>query len=292
MQKPIAWPGPLARMEPSQRHLTLALAASLALHAVVLSLHFGLPQALELTRQSALDVILVNSKSALRPPHAQALAQANLDGGGNVAEKRRASTPLPATRHNRVSRELARAQRRIAAMEHQQQEILAALARPQVVPIVPPKKRQAAPVSGLEMASRALAIARLQGEISRRIEAYNKRPRRTFIGARTREYRFAQYIEDWRLKIERIGDLNYPQSARGHIYGSLVITVAINSDGSLSSVEINRPSRYPVLNHAALRIVHLAAPFAAFTPAMKRDTDILEITRLWSFTNGDTLRSE
>ena len=289
MQKQIAWPGPLARMNAGQRHLTLALSVSLALHALLLSLHFGLPNALNLAKQPALDVILVNSKSAAKPREAQALAQANLDGGGNTDEKRISSTPLPASEQTREGTDLAEAKRRVAEMEQKQQQVLA-----QVGPsrATSPGRIEPAPASGLDLASSALAIARLEGQISRRVEDYNKRPRKKFIGARTEEYRYAQYVEDWRQKIERVGNLNYPESARGRLYGNLVITVVIKSDGSLESVEVNRPSQHSQLDEAARRIVRLAAPFAPFTLDMKRDTDVLEITRTWSFSSADKLQAE
>ena len=112
------------------------------------------------------------------------------------------------------------------------------------------------------------------------------------IGARTEDYRFAQYVEDWRQKIERVGNLNYPESARGRLYGSMVITVVIKSDGSLERVEINHPSAHRLLDDAAKRIVQLAAPFASFPPDIGRDTDVIEITRTWAFTSADTLHTE
>ena len=290
MQNP-TWPGPLARMNAGQRQLTLALIASLALHAVVLSMHFGLPNALNLVRQQALDVILVNSKSATKPHDAQALAQANLDGGGNTDEKRIASTPLPPAQKTREGNDLVEAKRRIAEMEQKQQQVLAQVGLGQTSGAVSAPS-EPAPASGLDLVSSALAIARLEGQIARRVEEYNKRPRKKFIGARTEEYRYAQYVEDWRQKIERVGNLNYPESARGRLYGSLVITVVIRSDGSLQSVEVNRPSAHRLLDDAARRIVRLASPFAPFSPDMKRDTDILEITRTWSFSSADKLQAE
>ena len=98
---------------------------------------------------------------------------------------------------------------------------------------------------------------------------------------------------DWRAKIERVGNLNYPEAARAlKLYGSLLITVSIRSDGSVENVEINRSSGQKVLDAAAVRIVEMSAPFAAFPPDIKRDTDVLHITRTWMFTKGDELRSE
>ena len=126
-------------------------------------------------------------------------------------------------------------------------------------------------------------------------EAYQHRLKRKFIGARTREFRFARYAEDWRLKVERIGNLNYPEAARREgLYGKLQLTVGIKSDGSLESIEINRSSGRKVLDEAAIRIVNLAGQngFAPFPPDISRDTDILHITRTWVFTRSDELASE
>jgi protein TonB len=140
---------------------------------------------------------------------------------------------------------------------------------------------------------RGLEIARLEAQISKDWDSYQKRPRRRFIGARTQEFRFARYIEDWRLKIERVGEMNYPQAARDQkAYGSLVVTVSIKANGALEKIEINRPSGWKILDQAALHIVKLAAPFAPFPPDIASDTDILSITRTWTFTRSDQLIAE
>jgi protein TonB len=135
-------------------------------------------------------------------------------------------------------------------------------------------------------------MARLEGEISKSVDEYSKRPRRRFIGARAEEYRFAQYIEDWRQKVERVGTLNYPDAARGKLYGSLVMTVSILADGSVAHIDISRSSGHKVLDDAARRIVQMASPYAAFPPEIRRDTDILDVTRIWYFTQGDSLESK
>lgn len=291
MPVPLNWPAPLAAMDPPQRHLTLALGVSLLLHAVVLSIHFKLPEGLDNVRQQALDVILVNARHATKPDQAQAKAQANLDGGGNVAEKRRARTPLPATPQTQAGDDLVAAQQRVAELEARQKEVLAQAQADRRTAVDADRLAPPNALSGRDLASRALALARLEGEIARDIDEYNQRPKRTQAGLRASEYVFAQYIEDWRQKVERIGNLNYPESARGKLYGNLVLTVSIKSDGELEKVEINRSSGHKVLDEAAMRIVKLAAPYAAFPQGIKRDTDILEITRTWSFTGADQLRT-
>jgi protein TonB len=156
----------------------------------------------------------------------------------------------------------------------------------------PRDEPQIAP-SASDIMSRGMEIARLEAQIAREWENYQQRPRRRFIGARTQEFRFARYIEDWRAKVERVGELNYPQAARNQkIYGEMVVTVSIKSDGSLDRVEINRPSGHRILDAAALRIVQLSAPFAPFPADIARDTDILNITRIWFFTRSDQFVAE
>jgi protein TonB len=283
-------------MDASQRNLTLALGASLLLHAMLLAVRFTPPDFFDKARERAMDVILVNSKSKERPDKAQAKAQTNLDGGGNTEEDRRAKTPLPPSDRTREGNDLSEAQRRVAELEVQQQQMMTRLAGERGISTdkarTTPTPAPADARSGADLATSALAIARIEGQISRQMDEYNQRPRKKFIGARVEEYRFAQYVEDWRQKIERIGNLNYPDAAKGRLYGSLVLTVVIKSNGDLDRVEINRSSGQRLLDDAARRIVQMAAPYAAFPDAIRRDTDVLEITRTWTFTNADRLRAD
>jgi protein TonB len=188
------------------------------------------------------------------------------------------------------------AQRRVAQLEAQAQQMLTQIKSTKTLAADQRTRetvaQQAPTVSGIDLASSALAIARIEGQIARQLEDYNQRPRKKFIGARVEEYRFAQYVEDWRQKIERIGNLNYPDAAKGKLYGSLVLTVVIKANGDLERVEVNRSSGQSLLDDAARRIVRMAAPYAAFPEAIRRDTDILEITRTWTFTNADRLRAD
>ena len=280
---------------PGNRRLWLAIAISLAVHGLLMTLHFSFPNASKAMREKALDIILVNAKSAKKPTNAQALAQANLDGGGNTDENRRLKTPLPPTQQQTSGTEIERMQRRMRELEVAQQKMLTEAKTARAVVAARNAAEQPTPspsVSGLDLAESARAMARLEGEINKSVDEYNKRPRKKFIGARTEEYRFAQYIEDWRQKVERIGTLNYPEAARGKLYGSLVLSVSINHDGSLNRVDINRSSGYKVLDEAARRIVQMASPYSPFPPDIRRDTDILEITRTWYFTQGDQLSAK
>jgi protein TonB len=147
--------------------------------------------------------------------------------------------------------------------------------------------------NGEDLVQRALEIVRLEAQIDKTLSMYEKMPRRKFIGARTQEYRYAQYVEDWRTKVERIGNLNYPEMARRQkIYGKLTLTVSIRSDGSVENVEVNRSSGQRILDASAVRIVKLAAPYAPFPPDIRKELDVLSITRTWMFTSTDRLESE
>ena len=279
---------------PADRNLWIALGASLFFHAVLLSLHFKFPEASRAFQDKALDIILVNSKAARKPTNAQALAQANLDGGGNTEQNRRAKTPLPPSARVQSGSELEQARKRVQALEAQQQRLLALARSKETARLQTDKEAQpetAPSLSGRDLATRALEMARLEGEIDRQTDEYNKRPRVKNMGTRAEGVSYAQYSEDWRIKVERVGTLNYPEAAKGKLYGSLILSVRIKSDGSIYRVEINRSSGYKILDDAARRIVQMAAPFGAFTPDIRRDYDILEFTRIWTFTRNNQVET-
>jgi periplasmic protein TonB len=291
IRRPDFWVG----LDRQTRVLYGAVSLSILLHAVLLAVHFRFPDALRWkSANQPLEVVLVNAKTEEKPAHADALAQANLDRGGNTEQARRAKTPLPVTSPRNPGKDLAEAQRRVRRLEERQRRLLAkaSSARTRVVPeteLKTPAEQPKPQVSGRDLADLSLAAMQLQAQIDRRIEEYQKRPRKKFIGARATEYRFAQYEEDWRQKIERIGTLNYPSEARGKLYGSLRLTVTIRPDGSVQSMDLDRSSGLEVLDAAAFKIVRMASPFAPFPANIRRDTDLLVITRTWFFGPGDKI---
>ena len=285
-------------LDRQSRLLAVSVGVSILLHAILLTVHFRFPEALRWkSANQPLEVILVNSKTRDKPSRAKALAQANLDGGGNTDARQRATSPLPVTNPRDPGRDLAETQRRQRELEAQQQRLLA-LNR-ELGAKVPVEARRQTPsedaspqVSGRDMAERSLAMLNLQAQIARQTQTYQERPRKRFIGANAREYRFAQYEEDWRAKIERVGTLNYPAEARGKLYGTLQLTVTIRPDGTVESVELNRSSGLKALDAAAHRIVQLAAPLAGFPADIRKDTDLLVIMRTWFFARGDKIWTE
>jgi protein TonB len=245
----------------------------------------------------ALEIVLVNAKSKSRPHQADTLAQHDLDGGGTTDLERSAKSPLPVSRNDKQTAEVAMESSRVQQLEREAQKLLTQVNSQTKVEAATTQPQQQTETrvspTAADIMNKSLEIARLEAQISKDWDSYQKRPRRQFVGARTREYRFSRYIDDWRVKIERIGTVNYPAAARDQkIYGSLQLTVSIRPDGAVENVEINRSSGQKVLDEAAVRIVHLGSPYAAFPPEITSDTDILSITRTWIFTRSDQLATE
>jgi len=282
---------------PANRILATAIGWSIILHAVVLAIKFipiDVPRA---DRGSPLEVALVNAKSVSKPTKAELLAQAHLDGGGNTDADRRAKTPLPVLPRESANATPALASRKVERLEKRTQEMLtqirsaAAVAPPLPEPDAAPETTELPSAS--EMMQHTLEAMRLEAKIAKDLDAYQKRPKRRFVGARAAEYRFARYVEDWRLKVERVGNNNYPEAARSEkLYGSLLLTVGIRADGSVETVVVDRPSGKKILDLAAIKIVEMGGPYSPFPPDIKRDTDILYITRTWTFVPGNSLTSQ
>ncbi|MBM3340557.1 MAG: energy transducer TonB [Betaproteobacteria bacterium] len=287
---------------PFDRRFQIALTGSILVHLLVISLvTFKAPQPASARNDKPLEVILVNAKSKAKPAKAQALAQHNLDGGGNTDAERRAKSPLPALRNDPLANDLAQAQQRVAQLERevqrqvmtrQQSRFETAAAPPQPTPQAEPQPNITPKISEADI-QRSLNIQRMEAEIAKMWDSYQKRPRRHSIGASAVEYRFARYVEDWRIKVERLGELHYPQAARDQkIYGSLLMTVSIRANGTVENIELRRSSGSKVLDDAARHIVRLGAPYAAFPPDIAKDVDVIDISRTWRFTSTDKLETD
>lgn len=304
--------------------LGVAIAISLIVHLVMLTIHFE-PELKRLANKlPSLDVVLVNAKTKNAPDKAELLAQANLDRGGNTDANRQMKTALPAPKQKNTEVKLvpsadahsaakaaklkaqeAREQKRVDTLEKQAQELFTQLNATKKVESNPTQdaasadpeqgdqKAVAKSLNRADLIAASIEIDRLEAQIAKQQDEYQKRPKRRFIGARTKEASDAMYLEAWRQKVERIGNMNYPEAARNQkIYGQLRMTVSIKSDGSIEKIDIDKSSGSKVLDEAAKNIVYLAAPYARFTDEMKKNTDILGITRTWTFTQEDALATQ
>jgi periplasmic protein TonB len=304
--------------------LAVAFWVSVVVHLAILTIHFEPEIKKFANKLPSLDVVLVNAKTKKVPDKADLLAQANLDRGGNTDKNRQMKTALPAPNQKntevklqpssqahsaakaaKLQAEEAKEQKRISDLEKQAKELLTQLDAKYKVDSNPTQEAasaepeigdQKAVAKSLDRASliaASIEMDRLEAQIAKQQDDYQKRPKRRFIGARTKEASDALYLESWRQKVEKVGNVNYPQAAREKkIYGQLRLTVSIRADGSVESIEINKSSGSKILDEAAKNIVNLAAPYAQFPPEMRKNTDILSITRTWTFTQEDTMATK
>jgi protein TonB len=281
------------------RPLMIAVAFSVLAHASLLAIRFAAPDAFRLQpADPGLEVILVNAKHERAPVKAEALAQANLDGGGN-AEAGRAQSPLPDLKRVENGDSIKALQRRIAELEQRQKNVLTQ---------VKPSAHTSAPVAeqdkpdptrnGADNVESTRAIARMTAEITQRISDENKRPRKTFISPSTREVGYAMYYKAMQKRVEEVGTLNFPQQNGRKLYGELVVYIPVFQDGSIYEKEggprVERSSGNAALDKAALAIVRRSAPFGKF-PANMRSADKddlwIVITR-FKFTREEKLQAE
>jgi protein TonB len=284
------------------RTLVIAVVVSVLLHGLLLAVRFAAPEPVRFKPvDPGLEVILVNAKHDKKPVKAEALAQANLDGGGN-ADAGRAKSPLPNLKKTEDGDNIKAARRRVAELE-QQQKVLAQNAKqtpktaPKTTPQEAPNPAPPTPAAPDDNEN-SRALARAEAEINRRMEDYNKRPRKTQITPSTREVGYAMYYSQLQKRIENIGTLNFPQQNGKKLYGELVIYIPVFQDGTIYEKEggprVERPSGNPALDEAALRIVRRAAPFGRFPENMRTTgkDDVWEIITRFKFTRDDAVQTE
>ncbi|HEY9144229.1 MAG TPA: energy transducer TonB [Arenimonas sp.] len=271
------------------------LGATLALSAILFGvLILGVGFALDPPAPVAptLDVILTETRSETPPEDADFIAQANNQGGGDSdrAERPREEQLAPVPKPDEgLAPEPLVAQAPPPEPEPVPRLLSTTGPSDQVLP-QPEDQRETEtePLpTGQELVEQSLEMARLAAEIERRQQLLAKRPRRKFVSASTKEYEYAAYLRAWVARVERVGNLNYPEEARSRgLSGRLVMTVAVRRDGSIENVLLNSSSGLGILDQAAMRIVRLAEPFPPLPQTTER-VDVLHITRTWQFQNGN-----
>ena len=272
--------------------LSATLVLAVLVHAMlILGIAFSVEDAAPVT--PTLDVMLTQTQSALTPKEADFLAQANNQGGGDhdktLRPRNAQAGPIPQPEDGLAPRPLHA--QTPAPSPPPDPRVITATTGEQAMPM--PKPQQEVEVKdltpGIEKIDHDIAMARLAAEIHLRSQLYAKRPKRKFVSASTKEYAWAEYLRSWVDRVERVGNLNYPDEARRRRIGGLVvISVAVRRDGSVESSSIVQSSHIPMLDNAALRIVKLSEPFAPL-PKTQEDPDVLHVTRTWQFMPGGQL---
>ncbi|PKO43277.1 MAG: energy transducer TonB [Betaproteobacteria bacterium HGW-Betaproteobacteria-3] len=271
--------------------LQLALGASVAVHAVLLTVRFVDPEGFNRVFQDTpLEVILVNAKSTERPDKAKAIAQASLAGGGDAA-KGRATSPLPPSALTEAGEAAEDAQRRVEALQEQQTLMLAQIKK-MLAALPPPEPKDSSHAAANEAREqKRRQLMKILAEIERRINEENARPKKRYISPATREEVYAVYYDQLRRKIEDRGTTHFPEVAGKKLYGELTMIVTVNHDGRVVGTEVVETSGNLTLDRRAQAIATSAGPFERFNAAMRRKADQIVVVSRFKFTRDETLQT-
>ena len=278
---PLLEPSPVT----STDRMAMTVFFAIALHAIIiLGITFGRHD--EPPPENILPTldITVSSRSTPPPDEADYLAQTSQDGGGNTTEKVRPTQAVPEQAPSIMPQQPAPSPTQVVSTDaaatkvHQENTETPETVKPEV--------------TATELIERSMEMVNLNEQLNESMQAYAQRPRHIYVSARTQEYKYANYMSEWVKKVERVGNLNYPDEARrAGLSGKLIMDVTMNADGTVRNISIMRPSGHKVIDEAATRIVNLAAPFPPFPEEILKEADIMHITRTWEFSTTTRLQS-
>ena len=273
--------------------LQWALGASIAVHAALLTVRFVDPEAFNRVFQDTpLEVILVNANTNEVPTKAQAIAQANMAGGGE-AEQGRATSPLPPALLNTSGQDASQDQERQVRDMQERQNLMLAQVKSILAAMPPPDPRQDNPTpEQVEREQKRRQLIKLLAEIERRINTENARPKKRYISPSTREEVYAIYYDALRRAIEDRGTEHFPQSKGKKLYGELTMIVTVNHNGQVLDTEIVESSGSPTLDRRAAAIARTAGPFGKFNKAMRLQADQIVVVSRFRFTRDETLEAK
>ena len=284
--------------ELSRERFGFTVFLSVCAHAIII-LGVGFTYLEELNSEAALEITMAQYRSELVPEDADFLAQENQTGSGTGDAATAPSTPFESDFYDDQIQEvlpIPQAPEIVNDVELQDIAVISSLddddlVSQQLDEVDPEREETLSEESTPDELS--LAIASLQAQLDLRREAYAKRPRKyTISSASTKKSHDALYLDNWRRRIEAVGNVNYPEQARRQqLYGSLRLLVALLPNGEVANIQILQSSGHSLLDQSAIEIVNLAAPFQPFPEAMRAEADILEIIRTWRFHEGNALTS-
>ena len=278
---PLLEPSPVTATD----RMAMTLFFAIALHAlIILGItfgHFDEPPPENIL--PTLD-ITVATRSTPPPDDADYLAQTSQDGGGNTTERVKPTQAMPEQAPAVMPQQPAASPTQVISTRAADTRI-----HQQDTQTPEPKVPD---ITASKLIERSMEMVNLSEQLNESMQAYAQRPRHIYVSARTQEYKYANYMSEWVKKVERVGNLNYPDAARrAGLTGKLIMDVTMNADGSVRNISILRPSGHKVIDEAASRIVNLAAPFPPFPEEILKDADIMHITRTWEFSTTNRMKS-
>jgi protein TonB len=272
--------------------LQIALGLSVIAHAALLTVRFVDPQAFNRVFQDTpLEIILVNASTNETPDKAMAIAQKSMAGGGDL-DRGRATSPLPPSTFTTIGDSMEEAERKVEAMQAQQQLLLAQIKQQLAAMPMPDPRQQGNPSEAKAQEEKRRQLINLLAEIERRVNEENARPKKRYISPSTREAAYAVYVDALRRRIESRGTENFPEVAGKKLYGELTMLVTVNFDGSLLATEVVETSGNLALDRRAQAIVRSIGNFGRFSDAMRRQADQIVLPSRFRFTRDETLETQ
>ena len=279
--------------------LKLSILLSFVLHFLAIQLIHFKPIKPFQNKLSQIEVVLTNSKDN-HQVDADVVGQSNSNKGGNIEKDAHKKSPLPIITENKnifqlnnrgdqpaIGKASSPSQEKTVKKEAPNLNEPKAIQQPKETNVINKS------ISKEDILASANEISASDAALSNQVSNFEKQPRRKYIGARTKEYKYALYAEAWRQKVETLGNMNYPEEAREKKFsGQLRMTVSLKPDGRIDNIEINQSSGFKILDEAAKKIVELGAPYAPFPEDIRKEVDILSITRTWTFSKDETLSSQ
>jgi protein TonB len=283
---------PLSIQSHSHRHLMWALGLSILLHAIFVMVKWVSPSSIDRIFQSkALEVVLVNARSTQAPDKAQALAQVNLAGGGQVAGMQLESSPLSASSQDQSGIDLQQVEKKIEALKSEQLRLIQQLKRELFELSNHPSSVSQSSTDPESLLERQKLLSKQLAQIEKQSQALQGGLKKRYIGPATQESVFARYYDKMRRTIESTGTENFPQAGGEKLYGSLTMVITLNASGKVIQTEIAKGSGRAILDQRALAIVQGASPFDSFTADMKRQADQLVVVTRFNFARDETLET-
>jgi len=273
----------------STLHYTLLI--SIGLHAALLTLRIVAPERFDrILEDSPLEVVLVNARGKEPPVKAQALAQANLQGGGEAAAGR-ATSPLPPSATAEIGEATEEQHAQLTELQNTQRQLLAQVKHELAILPAPDPRKEARSEQARQQAERRRQLIQLLAQIEKRINEENVRPRRHYVSPATREVVYAKYYDRMRRRIEERGTRDFPTYQGRKLYGELTLNISVDQTGHVVQVDVVQGSGNELLDHRAVALVQACAPFGDFTAAMRRSAEVLVITSRFRYTREDGLET-
>ncbi len=264
---------------------------SVLIHAGLFSFKFVDPEGFDrVFKDQGLEVILVNAKGQDHNEKPKALAQTSLLGGGEE-DKGRANSPLQASLVDTNGESIDEIRREIEAAQTQQNLMLTQLQQEKTNLLKNLDSKNNSNSLANNANAQQMQRVKLIAELEKRIQEFNEKPRKRFVGPSTAGTAHAFYYQNFKNKVESLGTKNFPSVNGKKLYGELTLMISIDKFGQISALDVLESTGDMGFDRMAMAIVRKGAPYGQFTEAMLKKFQVLVVVSRFRFTKEDGLQT-